>query len=325
MAYYSLPDLTHSPTNTEWKKRENPRRIGGLANYQQHKNYTDGFTPTLALSWNHFEDPRFVSYPDSTPSVIDDTGREVSKVPWIKRNMNGERNYITVADYRNDLKEPGDRGGQIYDLADSYDTGSYLSHKFATSFIFGNNAPFFWSGYRRSVFNQDEYHTKYQETIKSSANVSIFRLVYTDNKGNHTKEQMYIAFGSDSAWGATKDGLEDSNSHFISNSKSLVRSNGGGSVITGLNALSSNYLTYSSNQFIDITFNEYVHYIGNLAGGTGLIDLTPFTINATTYIERNMKTHISSPYGSPEAVDFENEVASIKMWPKTSNDYITQS
>lgn len=239
--------------------------------------------------------------------------------------MNGTRNYITVNDYNNDLKEPGNSGGQIYDLQDSYDSGSLFSHKFATSFIFGNSAPAYWPDYRRSVFNQDENHSKYQETIKSAANVSIFRLIYTDNKGTHAYEQMYIAFGDDNGWSGTLDEFEDSNAHFISNSSSNVRKNGSGSYITRLNALSSNYLSFSSNQFINIRFQEYVHYVGNPAGGTGLIDLTPFTINATTYIERNMKTKIFSPYGDPEDVDFENQVASIKMWPKTSNEYISKS
>ena len=107
MSYYALPDLTHSPTDTNWKKTETnsvSRKIGGLANYTQYTTYTDGYTPTLAASWNHFEDPRFVSYPDDNPSSIYRTGRQVNKVPWIKRNMNGTRNYITVGDYNNDLK-----------------------------------------------------------------------------------------------------------------------------------------------------------------------------------------------------------------------------
>lgn len=86
-----------------------------------------------------------------------------------------------------------------------------------------------------------------------------------------------------------------------------------------LNPLSSNYLdTNRYGPSISILFREYIHYVSNPAGGTGLLDLTPYNINSMVYIERDSKIKNYSPYNANNLeIDFKNYNLD-SLWPTIS-------
>jgi hypothetical protein len=168
--------------------------------------------------------------------------------------------------------------------------------------------------YTRSIYGEDDdgnwtVHEDINGNSQSGKSVSMFRMVYTDviGQGDEKNGNVFLAFGKNTSHG-TVTSLSPKSGR-ITNPHSYVP--GGGT----LNPLSNNHNTYVSNAGIVIIFQEYCHYVGNPLGGTGLIDLTPFSVTATAYVERNMKTDIFSPYGTPEVVDFGNQVSPIKLWP----------
>jgi len=59
-----------------------------------------------------------------------------------------------------------------------------------------------------------------------------------------------------------------------------------------------NILSTSDQVFYnDLEFGEYIHYMPNPAGGTGLVDTTPFELTTSVTISRNTRPVVYSPYG----------------------------
>jgi hypothetical protein len=285
---------------------------GGLALHSRYLTYAAANAPYLATSLNHFDSIDYSEYWSSGSS-----GSSVKKpktdIPRLKRKYDGTRGHLKDADH--DAILPTTSNESLYfaekklgnnyhkymssrPMYDDYIMPPHYSHGAYTRDIYGEDDEGDWSVWK----NESGYSM-------SGRSVSMFRMVYTDvvGAGDEAEQNVFLAFGNNGSHGTTTS-LSPTTGR-ISNAKSHVP--GGGT----LNPLSNNHKTYVSNAGIVITFQEYCHYVGNSLGGTGLIDLTPFSITATAYMERNMKTDIYSPYGDPEIVDFGNQVAVIKLWP----------
>lgn len=290
---------------------------GGLALHSRYATYAASNNPYLVTSLNHFDSVDYSEYwsSGSDGSLVK---KPKTDVPRLDKKYRRVRAHLTDEDHKRLGKGGGNNVSTIpLYFAEQKLGGNY--HKYMKS------RPMYdaylmpphhtYGAYTRSIFGEDEdgnwnIHKDKYGNSQSGRAVSMFRMVYTDvqGQGDEREENVFLAFGNNTSHGTTTSLAPKSGR--ISNPHSKVP--GGGT----LNPLSNNHNTYVSNAGIVITFQEYVHYVGNTLGGTGLIDLTPFSITATAYVERNMKTDIYSPYGEPEIVDFGNQVATIKLWPK---------
>lgn len=271
---------------------------GGLGVEGNYNAYSAQYNSGLATSLNHFGSVKYTAYWTSTngyPIKAPD-----ASIPRLDKKNKGSRGHINDEEH----KALAEHGDSLYYATKSVDVNDKImpSRPMYHAELWPRNYR-----YTRDTYHKDDSGNWSVAEDGSEQAVSIFRMVYTDNQGTGDEKDrnVFLAFGTNSSHGT------------IATSSSRL-SNGNGFVAGGgtLNPLSNNHNTYVSNDGIVIIFREYVHYVGNPAGGEGLLDLTPFSVTATAYVERNMKTDIFSPYGSPEIVDFGNEVAPIRLWPK---------
>ena len=286
----------------EWRKGDGgAAQTGGLGVESQYNTYSAQYNSGLATSLNHFDSVKYTAYwtgTDGHPVKPPD-----ASIPRLNRKNTRVRAHITDSEHEELNTQTG--GESLYYATKTIE-GDATSSKVLPSRPMWHEV--LWP--RNGTYKRDIYHRNDTGSwaVKSSDKaVSIFRMVYTDDQGvdDEQNRNVFLAFGTNTSHGTTATG----GSKRLENENGFVP--GGGT----LNPLSNNHNTYVSNAGIVITFQEYCHYDGAADGGTGLIDLTPFSITATAYMERNMKTDIYSPYGSPEIVDFGNQVAPIKLWP----------
>ena len=282
-----------------------PRTNQALGVYSDFYNYArNEYAGILGVSLNHYDDIRYSPYFDSFESGFGIQEPEAD-IPYLDRKYRGTRDHFNNDDFKSEILDSSTSTESLYFTAQAM-AGYHKVMRSRPILKWGSSS----LSDRDGQYERDIYHDKdgTWETKAEGRTVSIFRMVYTDSAGvgNEQYENVFLAFGSNGSHNTTANTTGK-----VINNKSAVP---GG--ITSLNPLSNNHNTYVSNAGISIIFREYVHYVGNPLGGTGLIDLTPFSITATTYIERNMKTDIFSYYGDPETVDFENQVSPIKIWPK---------
>ena len=275
--------------------------LGVYSDFYNYSRYT--YPGILGISLNHYDDIRYSPYFNSFESGTSIAEPE-KDIPYLDRKYRGVRDHFRLNDFKSEILDPSTSTESLYHTKHHMDY-----HKTMTT------RPILrWDSVslsdREGQYQRDIYYDNdgVWEVKAEGRTVSIFRMVYTASAGlgNEKYDNVFLAFGNNTSHGTTANETGK-----VTNNQSAVP---GG--ITSLNPLSNNHNTYVSNAGISIIFREYVHYVGNPEGGTGLIDLTPFSITATTYIERNMKTDIFSYYGNPETVDFENQVSPIKIWPK---------
>lgn len=260
-----------------------PPQASGIFSYVPQNSWASDLSTTskfiLASSWNNFEDDK---YRNAFSSSFDPVGNPTGAVEWLTKKYTDGKSFATPSEHNpiaTDLLYNSDIAG-----TKQYKTRSILSTKFY------NQSSLMAGGYIRNVDKINEY-TKKSLGLLGAFQVSVLRLAF--------------------------DAQDEVQKYWAYNDK-ITNSNTASSLPTSINPLSSNYLTTTGSINISIVFREYVHYVGNPLGGTGLIDLTPFTINATTYIERDKKIKIYSPYGNPELIDYSNtNVPFIRPWPKT--------
>ena len=306
MALFSTykPPAASGVLGATWRN-DDGAGTGGLALHSRYLTYAAANAPYLATSLNHFDSIDYSEY-WSSGGDGSEVKEPLTDVPQLDKKYKGERAHLNDADHKRINTENSDEslyfttqklGGNVHKLMNSRP----MYHDYVVK-------PFPNGKYTRDVYHDDEEEGW---TVKASDRVvSLFRMVHTDSvgEGDEYDRNVFLAFGNNASHSA-QTSLSPTTGR-ITNEKSYVP--GGGT----LNPLSNNHNTYVSNAGIVITFQEYCHYVGALDGGVGLIDLTPFSITATAYVERNMKTDIYSPYGDPEIVDFGNQVAVIKLWPK---------
>ena len=286
---------------------------GGLALHSRYLTYAAANAPYLATSLNHFDSIDYSEYwsSDSDGSAVK---KPLTDVPQLDKKYRGDRAHLNDADHK---RIGTNKSNESLYFATQKLGGN--DHKYMKSRPMYNDyilPPHYANGtYTRNIYGEDEngswtIHKNYLGQSQSGRAVSMFRMVYTDviGAGDEYKKNVFLAFGNNTSHGTTTS-LSPTAGR-ITNEKSYVP--GGGT----LNPLSNNHNTYVSNAGIVITFQEYCHYVGAINGGVGLIDLTPFSITATAYVERNMKTDIYSPYGDHEIVDFGNQIEPIQLWPK---------
>lgn len=292
------PPLASSVLSSQWNpkppKKDSIYPSGASVQEWQDRLNSSYQRYRFAATWNNYEDPRYRNSFDANGNSVEPVGT----VTWLKNRYNGISRAINL----NDVVDPKESIYSLYAFpsgAEQLVGSNYTTFSsFATTPIF----KFFGNPYRpaylKTIHKLDE-NGKLVEVL-GDKRISIFRMSY-----NHlTSKQEYAAF-------STPNRL-DGEAIKITNTER------GGSLPSLLNALSSND-SIGSSSAISIIFREYVHYIGNPLGGTGLLDLTPFTVNATTYVERNLKTDIYSPYSLSQmdlVVDYNNQLP-IHLWPKT--------
>lgn len=275
-------------------------QTGGLGVQSNYNTYSAQYNSGLATSLNHFGSVKYTEYWTGTngyPIRVPD-----ASIPRLDKKNKGSRGHINDAEHKA-LVEHGD---SLYYAKKSVNVnGSYAKILPSRPMYHAELWPRNYR-YKRDTYHKDDSGNWSVTEDGSQRVVSIFRMVYTDSQGGGDEKDrnVFLAFGTNGSHGTIATG-----SSRLDNANGFVA---GGET---LNPLSNNHNTYVSNAGIVIIFREYVHYVGNPAGGEGLLDLTPFSITATAYVERNMKTDIYSPYGNPEIVDFGNIISPIKLWP----------
>lgn len=308
------PTWRHSDGKASW---DTGTGTGGLALYSRYLTYAAaGAPPFLATSLNHFDSIDYSEY-WSNGSDGSSVQKPLTDVPRLDKKYRGVRAHLKDEDHK---RIGTSKSNESLYFAEQKLGSNY--HKYMKSRPMYHDyvmpAHYTYGTYRRSIYGEDDagqwnVWKDHTDTAMAGRAVSMFRMVYTDvaGAGDEKEQNVFLAFGHNTSHG-TATSLYPTTGR-ITNAKSQVP--GGGT----LNPLSNNHNTYVSNAGIVIIFQEYCHYVGAIDGGTGLIDLTPFSITATAYVERNMKTDIYSPYGEPEIVDFGNQnqdFVAIKLWPK---------
>jgi hypothetical protein len=320
--YYPPP--ASSVLNAAWNAEQYSGFAPSGAVYPSWKNHRN--TPRsayLANTLNHYEDlgsrNRFVAgaignNQEPSPNAFSSGG----EIPWIVAKFTGTASSLLASStYYQHTRTPYKFYHRTTKTTEfSYvNSGSNKATVFPVGPLLNSTNGIFPSiplpKYVRTVWSIEYNATTNRYERKqtapyyvASALASIFRLQFeaiAGDSGSYSSRQVYKAF-------------DDASEKIENQQKSSYL----GVPSLKLNALSSNYLS-SVNTTLFIIFKEYCHYVSAI-GGQGLIDLTPFTVNATTFFKRQIKTDIYSAYGTDgfnALIDYNNQVTPVKLWPTT--------